>query len=179
MPHPSLDPRSNYDSLQRLIASCQTFLDWPEEKLFAVNEDVSGWSIAKHMHHLAKAHGAIPRLIERLQTGRLGEEGLKGRPEMLNLIYEGIIIRGRQSPEMSAPADDLTYETLAKDFGRMTKATQRIEPLLDELHTFTYSFPHLYYGPLNALEWLRFMGMHTRHHLGIMREIELVGMQAI
>ena len=172
MPHPSLDPRSNYDTLQRLIASCQPFLSWPEEELFAVEDNISGWSIAFHMHHLAKAHGAIPRLIERLKTGQLGEEGLEGRPEMLQLIYEGIIFRGRQSPEISTPADDLSYEKLVKDFGRMTKATQRVEPLLNELHTYTFRFPHLYYGPLNALEWLRFMGTHTHHHLGIMRAIK-------
>lgn len=173
MPHPSLDPRWNYDSLQRLIASCHSFLDWPEDQLFMIKADVSGWSIASHLHHLARAHGAIPRLIERLKTGRLGEEGLEGRPEALQLIYDGIILRGRQSPDISLPDEDLTHEKVIKDFGRMTNATQRLEPVLDELHTYTFSFPHLYYGPLNALEWLRFMGMHTRHHLGIMREIEL------
>jgi hypothetical protein len=54
----------------------------------------------------------------------------------------------------------------------MMRASQRIEPLLDELDTVPRRFPHLYLGPLSATEWIRFMVLHTRHHLDSIRRIE-------
>ena len=168
----SLAPRENYRALIKHLTDCQQYLEWPADRLFEVKSDVSGWSIAYHLHHLAKAHGAIPRLIERLKSGRLGEENLTPKPAIRALVHKGIIPRGWPSPEMTTPPDDLTYEILQRDFGRMTKATQRLEPILDELADIPRSFPHIYFGPLNALEWLRFMHIHCGHHLGIIREIE-------
>ncbi len=172
MYHPSLEPHTNYAALQDLIKQCAAYLEWSSEKLFEIKPHVSGWSIGFHLYHLAKAHGGIPKLLERLQAGRLGEEGLKGRPEMLTMIHDGIVFRGRKAPEIAQPPSDLSHDLLTRDFGRMSTASLRIKPLLNDLASITHSFPHLYYGPLNALEWLRFMAMHTRHHLGIMREIE-------
>ena len=172
MYHPSLDPITNYEDLQDLLEQGNAYLDWPTDELFEIKPDISGWSIGFHLYHLAKAHGAIPGLIERLQTGRIGEEGLEGQSDMLELIHRGIVPRGRQAPEMARPPADLTHDLLITDFGRMSRATRRIEPLLDDLESITYSFPHLYYGPLNALEWLRFMHIHTAHHIGIIEEIE-------
>ena len=172
MHHPNLEPHTNYTTLQELLDQCNAYLDWPADKLFEVKTKVSGWSIAFHLYHLAKAHGAIPKLLERLQLGRLGEEGLEADPLMVGLIHDGILPRGYKAPDMVQPPVDLTYDLLVKDFGRMSKATRRIEPMLDELGAITYIFPHLYYGPLNALEWLRFMQIHTRHHTEIIKEIE-------
>ncbi len=172
MYHPNLEPHQNYKDLQNLNQRALAYLGWEEEKLLEIKPETSGWSIAHHLYHLALSHGSIPRLIERLQSGRLGEEGLESRPDMVKLIEDGIILRGRKSPDATNPPDGLNKELLARDLERMTKATQRLEPMLDELHAIPRKFLHLYYGPLNALEWLRFMGMHCRHHLGIVEEIE-------
>jgi hypothetical protein len=172
MYHPSLEPHANFTSLQELLKSSTVYLAWPVEKVFEIKPAISGWSIGFHLHHLAKAHGSIPKLIERLQSGALGDESLTPLPEGIQLIHDGIIPRGRKSPERAAPPADLTFEVLVRDFNRMEKATQRVEPLLDELHSIPRRFPHLRFGPLTALEWLRFMQNHHRHHLGIIKEIE-------
>lgn len=173
MDHPSLNPHEDYQALQALIAECLPYLDWPEDKLFEVKSDVSGWSIAYHLHHMAKAHGPLPSLIERMQSGRLGEEGLEQHPESLAIIHHGEIPKGWKSPEITTPPDDLSHALVLKDFRRMATATQRLEEKLDELEQIPRLFPHFYFGPLNALEWLRFMRLHTLHHLGIIKRIEV------
>ncbi|MFK7843949.1 MAG: DinB family protein [Rhodothermales bacterium] len=172
MYHPSLEPRTNFTAIQALLKESNIYLDWPAEKVFEIKPAVSGWSIGYHLHHLAKAHGSIPKLIERLQSGALGDESLAPIPEGIQLIRDGIIPRGRQAPEKVVPPAELTHEVLVRDFGRMENAAQRIEPLLDELHAIPRRFPHFRFGPLTALEWLRFMQNHHRHHLGIIKEIE-------
>lgn len=169
---PSLEPHENYAALQALVAQGADYLAWPSEKLFEVKADISGWSIGHHLYHLALAHGSIPRLIERLDSGRLGDDTLTSIPERVQLIYAGTVPRGRTAPEQVRPPDDLNHDLLNRDWHRMTKAIGRVEPLLDQLAGIPRRFPHLFFGPLTALEWLRFMQNHKRHHLGIVATIE-------
>ncbi|MEM8485982.1 MAG: DinB family protein [Bacteroidota bacterium] len=169
---PSLEPHENYAALQSLVEQGAGYVAWPAEKLFEVKAAVSGWSIGHHLYHLALAHGSIPRLIERLHSGRLGDDTLAGIPERLQVIYEGKVPGGRTAPEQVRPPDNLDHGLLKRDWGRMTKAITRVEPLLDELEGIPRLFPHLFFGPLTALEWLRFMQNHKRHHLGIIAKIE-------
>ncbi len=169
---PSLNPQENYAALMALVEKGAGYVAWPEEKLFEVKEGVSGWSIGHHLYHLALAHGSIPRLIERLHNGRLGDDTLEPFPERVQLVYEGQIPRGRTAPERTQPPPDLDHDLLKRDWGRMTKSIARIEPLLNELGDIPRRFPHPFFGPLTALEWLRFMQNHKRHHLGIIAAIE-------
>ncbi len=169
---PSLEPHENYAALQALVEKGAGYVAWPADKLFEVKDEISGWSIGHHLYHLALSHGSVPRLIERLHNGRLGDESLEGFPERLQLIYDGIIPGGRTAPERVQPPDDLDHAMLQRDWARMTKSIARVEPLLDELHAIPRLFPHLYFGPMTALEWLRFMQNHKRHHLGIVGRIE-------
>lgn len=165
--------RSNYDALQLLLAQGQTYLDtWPESALLEIKPAISGWSIGHHLHHIALANASVPKLIERLKAGTLGDENQQGDPAMLQLIQDGIVPRGRKAPERAQPPDDLTIEHVERDYKRMTKATQRLEGLLDNIEHIRNRFPHLYYGSLSAEEWVRFMFMHTRHHMNIIGEIE-------
>lgn len=165
--------RSNYDALQELLSKGQAYLDeWTEAALFEVKPAASGWSIGHHLYHIALANASVPKLIERLQAGTLGDEDQQGDPIKLQLIRDGIVPRGRKAPERAQPPADLAVELLQRDFKRMTRATQRLEPSLDALDQISRRFPHMYYGSLSAEEWIRFMFIHTRHHMNIIGEIE-------
>lgn len=172
MSQPVLDPNTNYTALLALIDRCKTYMAWPEEKLFEVKPAVSGWSIGHHIHHISRAHGTVAKMLERMEAGRMGEEGLEGLPAGLKIVYDGVIPRGRKSPDFAEPATDLSYQKLEKDFGRLQRSASELKPMLPRLKDIKYSFPHVYLGPLNALEWLRFTCVHIQHHVNIMQEIE-------
>lgn len=167
----ALDPNTNYSSLLSLIEACNQHFQLPDSALMEPAPEVSGWSVGRHLHHLALANGSIPRLIERLMNGRLGEADLEPKAGAREALIEGTFPSGRQAPEQVTPPDDLTRELVERDFGRMSRAMLRIEPLLGELSSCTLRFPHLYYGPLSTTEWLRFAYIHTRHHAQIMDKI--------
>lgn len=165
--------QSNYDALQQLLAQGASYLEtWSGKALFEIKPEASGWSIGHHLYHIALANASVPKLIERLKAGRLGDKDQQGDPAMLQLIQDGIVPRGRKAPERAQPPEDLTIEILQRDFKRMTRATQRLENILDEIEHISNRFPHMYYGSLSAEEWIRFMFIHTRHHMNIIGEIE-------
>ena len=166
-----IDPQANYSALQELLTQGAAYLDWPEDKLLHVHTEISGWSVGQHLYHITMANGSIPKLIERLKAGRLGNTEDEPKPEMLELITQGIIPGGRKAPERAVPPEELTAELLNRDFKRMQKATQRLEPILGELHAIPNRFPHMYFGPMSALQWLRFMEIHTRHHMVIVDKL--------
>lgn len=166
-----IDPQANYTALQELLTQGAGFLDWPEEKLLDIHKETSGWSVGQHLYHITLANASIPKLIERLKAGTLGNTEDEPKPKMLELITEGIIPGGREAPKRVVPPEDLTAELLNRDFKRMQKATKRLEPILGELHAIPNRFPHLYFGPMSALQWLRFMEIHTRHHMVIVDKL--------
>ena len=166
-----IDPQANYTALQALLDQGAAYLEWPEEALFKVHEAISGWSVGEHLYHITLANGSIPKLIERLKVGRLGNTEDEPKPEMIELITKGIIPGGRKAPDRVVPPEDLTAELLHRDFTRMRKATQRLEPILEELHTIPHRFPHMFFGPMSAPEWVRFMEIHTRHHMVIVESL--------
>ena len=148
-----------------------TYFDWPEQQLFTPNLHVSKWSIAEQLYHITLANASIPKLIERLQAGTIGEENAKPKPEMIAIIEQGILPKGRQAPARVTPPQDLTLDLLARDYARMKKASERLEDKLDILTSIKRTFPHPFLGPLNAAQWLCFMDVHTKHHMQIVDAI--------
>lgn len=166
-----IDPKKNYSALQELLDQGADYLEWPNEKLFGVQPDISGWSIGEQLYHITLANASIPKLIERMKAGTLGNEEDQPQPERIALIEQGVIPGGGQAPKRVVPPSDLSIDLLSRDYDRMRKATQRLAPLLDELHAIPRRFPHMFFGPLSAVEWVRFMEIHTRHHMRIIEKI--------
>ena len=166
-----IHPKTNYTALQELLDQGSTYLNWSADTLFVVKPDLSGWSIGEHLYHITLANASIPKLIERLKAGTLGNEEDQPKPEQVGILEQGYIPAGRDAPKRVVPPAELNSELLNRDFNRMRAATQRIEPLLDELATINRRFPHMFFGPLSATEWVRFMEVHTRHHMNIIEKI--------
>lgn len=166
-----IDPKTNYQALQDLLDQAASYLEQSDEVLFNVHPNITGWSVAEHLYHITLANASIPKLIERMKIGKLGNEEDEPKPAMIAIIEEGYIPGGRQAPERVVPPSDLTSETLNRDFNRMRNATQRLEPILDELPAITRRFPHMFFGPLSATQWVRFMEIHTRHHMKIVEKL--------
>ena len=166
-----IDPEEDYPELLAVLDEAAPYLEWPEEDLFDVMPSVSGWSIAQHLYHITMANGSIPKLIARMKAGSLGEEDQEQRPDMIELLERGIIPSGFQAPARVVPPFDLDLELLITDFTRMREAIEGLDPIIEEIEAISRTFPHLYFGPLNAAQWVRFMNIHTLHHMDIINEI--------
>jgi hypothetical protein len=134
------------------------------------NPAVSGWSILEHLDHLTIVNAAILGRINALlaepaaPSGGINEIGVK-------IFAAGEIPRGMgKSPEFALPktASSEAVHGRAKE---ATAAMRKFEIRLSEIEKSQGRAPHPVIGSLTPLEWLRFMEIHTRHHLKIVREI--------
>lgn len=137
-----------------------------EKKLIDLGDDAftadKGWSAAQHLHHLVLANASITRLIPALKSGKFVAKSAPAVPERLEKLYEGWFPSGGTSPENIEPSEALEKVEL---FDAWRESIKNIEGLKDRDWTSEYRLEHMVYGPLNPAEWLKFMGVHTKHHL--------------
>ncbi len=169
-----LDVQEAYRALGARYDDLEALLEWPDERLFRVNEAVSGWSPARHLYHVALSNSRMLKAAELICAGHpmvrpeaaLNEAGRR-------TLAQGRFARGRgKAPESVAPPETVTRADLEKTLARSRKKYAEVKALLPELPARTGGLPHPFMGTLRADEWLRLARVHSDHHLAIIREID-------
>ena len=133
-----------------------------------------GWTVAEIVEHLSIAERGIMRAIEGL-LGPASSDGEDGQtaPKAFapfSLDEQAEQARGKiEAPEFLRP----TGLPLSEGLARLTAsraALAGLRPLFD-LADYSRRLPHPAFGPLNAAQWLAFIGMHEERHL---RQIERI-----
>lgn len=149
-------------------------LQLSDEKLFAVNEKVSHWSTALQLYHVTNVNEAVFGVIVKIHEGTDAQYSKKPSIKLIGRIVMtfGKVPRGRaKAPDRFVPPQDIDREKLTSQFEASKKALTKLAPILEELKAAKGSFPHPYFGNLNALQWLKFTRIHTAHHLKIVDDI--------
>jgi hypothetical protein len=136
-----------------------------DQRLFAVDERVSGWSPAVHADHLLKVTKSI---VDRLPS----EEAV---PRPLSFIGRCLLAlrwipRGRgRSPERLA-GKECTIEELQSRWSRVSEALAAVDPAAVDRARIR-NVPHPRFGGLTPSQALRFAAIHNEHHLKIVRDV--------
>jgi hypothetical protein len=126
--------------------------------------DVSAWSVGMHVHHCSLAMEMV--------CGALVESGDEPPPDRLNLIGTVVLLMGRiprgrgRAPAGSVPPPDLPEADLLAGLQEAEARLRRASELPDRAW-----FRHFAFGVLNRNQALRFVRVHNRHHLRIVRDI--------
>ena len=130
-------------------------------------ERVSGWSIGQQVDHMLKVLEAGQRLLEGPHPALARGINLLGRFVLLTRwIPRGV----GKSPKSVLPVECAPAE-LAERSSRLRKLycdTPLPAAVLAERNPV---FPHPYFGGLTPVEGLRFLDIHTHHHLKIVTDI--------
>lgn len=132
---------------------------------------VSKWTVGKQLEHLMLSDQAILDRFDRLVDGSEGPASggltLVGRV----VLVTGFIPRGAgKAPGAVIPAgrDPADIEAgLRRLAERMEELSEQL-PLLEDAG---WRCRHPYFGALDIGGWMRFMDVHHRHHLKIVRDI--------
>ncbi len=137
--------------------------------LEATDEQVSHWTVAQHLEHLALVDAGILKILEQAEpsTDLAGQGPSPGGRILLVL---GFIPRGRaKAPSFVEPREVVLDEIE----GKVERARQRFADLdLDRLAGSEPLARHHRFGCLNGTRWLRFVGIHHHHHGKIVRDIQ-------
>ncbi len=167
----SLRCRRVYEELIRLVERMRELAGEPEARLFQRVERVSAWSVADHLAHLAKSNQAMAGAIRSLLAPGSGQAArgltLVGRA----VLATGWIPRGAgKAPESTRPQVE-SGDQLRCELDESRKTVLELEAVLPEIETATGRVAHFAFGGLAAMQWMRVMAIHTRHHLKIIDAI--------
>ena len=167
--------REDFRDLRAAVARFAALLDGsPAELLARTLPEVSGWSVHQHLFHAALATELGLRNVAGLARGttRLARPFRSIADWALEGLERGAIERGfAQAPRMVRPPERVDAELLREIVATNAADLERLEPLLDQLPAAQGCVPHQAMGDLTALQWLRFVSVHARHHLAIVDEI--------
>ncbi|HYC87995.1 MAG TPA: DinB family protein [Thermoanaerobaculia bacterium] len=147
------------EQLERIDALCR------DARLFTVNERVSAWSPAEHVDHLLKVTKSI---LDRLPSDEAVPRGISllGRA-VLGLRW---IPRGRGRTPERLTGKQCTPEELRARLTRVTMAAEGVDTAAVDTARIP-NVPHPRFGGLTPAQALRFVTVHTEHHLKIVRDI--------
>ncbi len=168
-----IDPHDEYRRIGAFYEDLQALLDWPDAVLFGVDEAVSGWSPAQHLYHIALANGRMLKAVETICAGHPAARPEGGPNEQGRAVLASGDMRSLrlQAPASVAPPATVSREELATTLARSRQKYAAVEALLPSVAAQTGRLPHPFMGPLNAVEWLRTIRIHSLHHLATIRAI--------
>lgn len=136
------------------------------------------WSVTDILHHLALADDGSGRLMVRILK-QAQEQGLPPDPTPESSVLDAIdpVTKVAENEKTVAP-DRVTPRShlpAGECLDRLQGSRERLLSAMDELAAFDLSsatFPHPFFGVLNAYQWLLLAGWHERRHTSQIERIK-------
>jgi len=169
-----IDVQAEFDGLERALDAYDALRARLGEREHAVAKDVSGWSVAQHLFHIALATDLALRHVRALvdNKGRLvSADGELGERAAAVLVSERTRRGVAEAPRMVRPGDDVNPVFLGNEIAGARAAVATLRARAADVAGASGWIPHQELGPLQAAHWLRFARLHAQHHLAIAEEV--------
>ena len=123
----------------------------------------SRWSILQHAHHVATVESDVAQTIAALLDRR--RPGSSPKPERLQWLKEFRFPYTPFTPPGLEPPANPDRETVTAGLPEARSAISTLSQQTARIGESNTTVPHPFYGPLTPLWWVRFISVHTRHHL--------------
>ena len=152
---------SKTDTLQAQFDEIEQLITQRDVK----NEAISKVDVAWHLDHMLKTANGISSALR--SSNPKAYEKPSFSFTRLAVMGFGFIPRGRgQAPDSVRPPDTILTEDINKQLEEARKLIEMANALPEDAH-----FDHPVFGTLNRPATLRFIEVHTEHHLKIVRDI--------
>ncbi len=158
--------------IEEMYERMSRVLEKPESVL-AKRTPVSGWTVSEQVEHVLLANRWALGSILSMLAGQ-GDFPTTGRLNLLGvaLLRAGRIPRGRgEAPATAAPRDGTTAVDLRRYVAKHQDYLRTIKKSQGEVHALRTRFRHPFFGYLRATDGVRFVRVHTNHHLSIVTDI--------
>ncbi len=148
------------DKLQNQLKELNTF----NSSFDLLDEEVSKASVGWHSEHILLVIGSIIKALEQSNP-----KDYKWKFNLARLVVMTVknIPRGRgKSPKMVLPKEGVNQESVKEHLNLVLHRTEALKTM--DSNQF---FKHPYFGLLNLKNTIKFLEIHTEHHLAIIRDI--------
>ncbi len=174
----------HYESVEEMLDS----IDETRNRLLARVESLSAaecekrrspdiWSVAEIIEHLSISEDGVMKLIGMMlakaeAAGRGAKEtGRRFEPVSIDHFTERSLKEKYEAPEFIRPRGGVALADSIARMQQMRATLHEIRPRLEAADLTDARYPHPIFGPLNAYQWILFLGAHEERHL---RQVERI-----
>jgi len=171
----TIDPEVEETRLEGIFLEFGGLRERLGERVHASAAEVSAWTPAQHLFHVALSADLAFSNVRALLRGGGGRIVHEGAPNALavQVLTDECYPRGEsQAPRTVQPPEEVEAAYLSNEMQLNRETLMALSPELSKVPAAAGRIPHVFLGELNAAEWLRFARLHSEHHLAILRDIE-------
>jgi len=127
----------------------------------------SRWSILQHGHHVATVESDVSQTVSALLDR--GRRGMSPKAERLQWLKEFSFPYTPFTPPGLEPPPDPDRDAVTAALAEARSGIAALSDDAERIGACETTVPHPFYGPLTPLWWVRFIAVHTRHHLELAR----------
>ncbi|NND71403.1 MAG: hypothetical protein HKN43_07475 [Rhodothermales bacterium] len=168
-----VDVYAEYSIVSTLHEEMRVILDMEPGLLTTRAASVSDWSVCMQIEHVCLANKMVTSGLLAIATSGTGASR-SGNINRLGLILlgRGVIPRGKaDAPDQYRPDPESNLDSVRLLFEEVNGRLHKIGEHLDSIAAIREGFEHPYFGILPAPVWIRFMHVHSLHHIKIVRDI--------
>ena len=158
---------------EELSLALEYHAEFRRQVMGAVPSDVSvdgRWTPLQHGHHIAISHIAVAKTIVRLAE-RGTRRGRTPDAERVSLLERFVFPYTPFTPPGMEPANDPARDEVEALLEETEHYLRDLDRIATSIESATATLPHPYYGALTPLLWLRFVSVHTAHHLELLARV--------
>lgn len=148
-------------------------LDLIPDERFTETPPIGGWSYAEVYNHILQADLGSSIAMQKCMQGNT--KPVNKKPNLMGrlVLLFGLMPRVQAPPAVAAaiPARKINKEEARNLIVKCRKRITDLMPLLEE-YSPACTIPHPRLGNLNAAQWLKFIRIHTAHHLKQLKRID-------
>ncbi|MEM8883064.1 MAG: DinB family protein [Planctomycetota bacterium] len=145
------------------LAEAENLLDHPN-----LRTPRDGWNAAQHLEHLSIAAVRSLKAVHVIQAGQ--GETREGKADVIGrrILRSGRIPAGAEAPQPTRPTEEGDLDRARANLATCRGWLAELPPtgLADG------AMPHPLLGLFDGNEWLRFVAVHTRHHLALIDDLD-------
>lgn len=127
------------------------------------------WSVLQHAEHLARSHAEVVDVIRRLAAADAPEDAPSEGRLRLSWLEELAFPIVEWTPASLEPSPAPDPAAVAEAWTAAVAGLGRLEDDVPRIAGASATAAHPFFGPLTPLLWIRFVAVHTFHHLELAR----------
>lgn len=126
------------------------------------------WSIQQVVEHISMVETGISMICSRMLDAAKADgktsDGTFGLSDKFRESLAQLATARVEAPDRVQPTGDVAIEDSLTKLTAATDSLNALRASLESTDVTAHTFPHPYFGPLTAAEWLVIAGLHERRH---------------